>query len=380
MRGAMWGRAVVVFAVCAAATLMPPSASAAASTVTWGTYDVVTFGEMGFGPDGSLYTSDCGNARIYRVSSSGVVSVFAGAGPGGFDNGYSGDGGPALEAHFGCPVGLAFDAAGNLYVADHLNDVIRRIDPAGIVTTVAGVGPVLHWWPKGQGAQQGMPKKNGDGGPATQAILDKPWGIAFDAAGSLYIADREEEAIRKVDTDGIISTVAGTGRAGYNGDGIAAVDARLNRPIDVAFDAAGNLLITDEDNLRIRRVNARGVISTVAGNGASGCGGDGGPATAASFSDPNDVVLAPDGSLLVDDNACARVRRFRIGGSIQAFAGTGVPGCAGYGGPASAMRMNGVSLRYGPNGDLYMADQGCGVIVRVDGSGRTHLVATAPAT
>ncbi len=373
-----WRRSIIAMGAFAIALALMPRASA--SSATWGTFDVVRFSEMAFGPDGTLYTTDCGNARIYRVSASGQVSVFAGAGPGGFNNGYSGDGGPALEAHFGCPVGLAFDHAGDLYVADHLNDAIRKIDTTGIVTTVAGVGPSSNWWSKGQGSLSGISKHNGDGGPATQAILDRPWGISFDAAGNLYIADRDEDAVRKVDTAGIITTVAGTGQSGYNGDAIAATNARLDRPTYVAFDASGNLLITDENNGRIRKVNRNGIISTVAGNGTFGCTGDGGPATAAALQDPNGVVLAPDGSFFVDDNECNTVRRFRIGGSIQPFAGTGVDGCSGYGGPASRMQMNGVSLRFGPSGDLYMADQDCQVIVRVDATGRTHLVATAPST
>ena len=166
-----------------------PAAAASDPPATWGTSGPVGFGDMAFGSDGSIYTPDCRNARIYRVLPDGTVTVFAGAGDGGFDNGYSGDGGPALAAHFGCPISVISDGSGGLLVTDHLNDVIRRIDSHGIVSTVAGTGPLSTWshgaWVPGVG------KHAGDGGPAIEAVFDAPWGIERDPGGRLFIADRD---------------------------------------------------------------------------------------------------------------------------------------------------------------------------------------------
>src|SRR5437867_9947875 len=140
-----WVRHVTVFAAFAASIVVPGVASSNAAAATW-RFSPGIAGSVVPGPDGALYATDCAAARIYRVSPGGVVTVFAGSGPGSFDNGYSGDGGPAIDAHFACPVGLTFDAQGNLFVADHLNSVIRMIDTAGIVTTVVGTGPPSKWW------------------------------------------------------------------------------------------------------------------------------------------------------------------------------------------------------------------------------------------
>jgi hypothetical protein len=171
--------------------------------------------------------------------------------------------------------------------------------------------------------------------------------------------------------------VAGTGRHGYNGDGIDATTAKLNRPIEIAFDASDRLYITDENNYRIRMVNHAGIISTFAGDGRHGCGGDGGPAVDASFRNPGNLVFMPDGSLLISDGECHRIRRVAADGTISTFAGDGRAGCGGVGGPVNEMRIGGdVGLRYGPDGDLYISN--CHKIVRVDGTGITHLVATAP--
>ena len=180
-----------------------------AAAATWH-YSPGIEGGIVFGPDGAMYVTDSFNAFVYRVYTSGHASVFAGIGPPSpdgsppftkdhgwtEDTGYSGDGGPAVDAQLSFPLGLAFDAQGNLYIADHGNDVIRKVDTNGIITTVAGTGV------------RGF---SGDGGPATKAKLDKPLGVVFDAAGNMYIADEENERIRKVDTSGIMTTYGGTG-------------------------------------------------------------------------------------------------------------------------------------------------------------------------
>jgi sugar lactone lactonase YvrE len=361
----------------------------AASPPTWGTFARPGFSELAFGPDGSLYTTDCGNARVYRIGPKGHTSVFAGAGPGGYqqwvkvDGGrntsrpaiwvavgsYGGDGRHPTDALFNCTVGLAFDAAGDLFISDHGNSRIREIDTDGFVSTVAGVGPGVHTHLMGPGS--------GDGGPAVQGILDHPWGIAFDGSGNLYIADRDHDAVRMIDTNGTLTTVAGTGRHGFNGDGIDATTAKLDRPIEVALDASDRLYITDEDNHRVRMVNHAGIISTLVGDGRYGCGGDGGPAVDASLRNPGDLVFMPDGSLLVSDGECHRIRRVATDGTITTFAGNGRAGCGGVGGPIAEMQIGGdVGLAYGPDGDLYISN--CHRIVRVDDTGTTHLVARAP--
>ena len=359
-----------------------------ASPPTWGTFAPPGFQELAFAPDGALYATDCANARVYRVSSSGHTSVYAGSGPGGFVQwkhvkhlgwvalaSYGGDGRHPTDALFNCTVGITFDPAGDMFIADHGNGRIREIDTSGFVSTFAGVGPGAPW---GGPWTPGIGPKAGDGGLAVHGILDTPWGIAFDKAGNLFIAERDHDAIREVHTNGILTTVAGTGHRGFNGDGRTATSAELNRPLDVAFDGAGRLYITDENNHRIRRVNAAGIISTVVGNGHYGCGGDGGPATHASLKNPGDIVFAPDGSLLISDGECFRVRRVAPDGTISTFAGNGKPGCGGIGGPVSKLRIGGdVALRYGPDGDLYIVDY-CNRIVRVDSAGITHLFAKAP--
>ena len=184
---------------------------------------------------------------------------------------YRGDGGAAVAALLRFPEGVAVDGAGNLYIADRNAQRIRKVDAAGVISTVAGDGT------RGYG---------GDGGPAVAAQLDWPEGVALDGAGNLYIADVNNNRIRKVDAAGAISTVAGDGTQGFGGDGGPATAAQLNRPTGVALDGAGNLYIAEWSNRRIRKVDAAGAISTVAGDGTQGFGGDGGPATAAQLRSP----------------------------------------------------------------------------------------------
>lgn len=365
----------------------PAGDAITASPPTWGPYPV-GFGTPVFAADGTMFVPDCGNARVYHLDEQGRASVFAGSGPGGYVQwqevehlgwitlgSYGGDGRHPTDAQFNCPIALALDDAGNLFVSDHGNSRIREISTSGFVSTVAGVGPgVMHagpWTP-------GVGPEAGDGGPAVHGILDGPWGMAFDATGNLFVADRDHHAIREISTEGVITTVAGVGRHGYNGDGIPATEAKLNRAIFVAFDADGNLLISDENNYRIRMIDRDGIISTVAGDGRFGCGGDGGPATEASFRNPGEIAVGPDGSIVISDGECFRVRIVAPDGTISTLAGSGRHGCGGIGRDVSKLRIGGdVGLRYGPDGDLYLVD--CDRIVRVDDAGITHLVATPPA-
>jgi secreted PhoX family phosphatase len=367
-----------------------------ASATTWH-YSPGIEGGMVFGSDGSLYVTDSFNAFVYRVDTSGHTSVFAGIGPPSpdgsppitkdhgwtEDTGYSGDGGPAVDAQLSFPLGLAFDAQGNLYISDHGNDVIRKVDTNGIITTVAGVGP-SDTFVKGQWVP-GIQSKGGDGGPATQGVLESPWGITFDAHGNLYIADRDHDVIRKVDTSGIITTVVGTGVRGFSGDGGPATKAKLDKPLGVVFDAAGSMFVADENNARVRKVDANGIITTYGGTGSLACSGNGGPAMAAAIQNPHGIGFGLDGSLYVSEGDCNAVRKIDTHGGILPVLGTGTAGCAGLnGGAATAAELsNPGDLTFDARGNLYVDDRyvvdgECGVIVKVDTTGRTHVFLTMP--
>jgi sugar lactone lactonase YvrE len=267
-----------------------------------------------------LIVADDGNARVRRVDPcTGLIETIAGNGT----RAFSGDGGPALDAGLTASDALV-DAEGNLIISDTDNNRVRVVDAEGNINTLVGTGA------------EGF---SGDDGPATAATLNHPTGLHLDAAGNLYIADFDNGAVRKL-TGGTITTVAGTGVLGYNGDDIPATTAMLNQPTDMEVDEAGNLYIADFGGHRIRRVDAAtGLITTVAGTGVAGDGGDGGPATAALLNQPSDVKLDPSGALVVSDFGNQRIRRFTVGGSIEAVAGSGLRGYAGDGGPVLDARL-----------------------------------------
>ncbi|HEX2174078.1 MAG TPA: hypothetical protein VHL09_16725 [Dehalococcoidia bacterium] len=269
---------------------------------------------------GHLYIADTMNQCIRRVDAqSGLISTVAGTG----QRGYSGDSGPATEATFNEPYGVLPDRDGHLFIVDRLNAVIRRVDAhTGIVTTFAGTGE------KGSG---------GDGGPAHEAPLREPNAIDFDPTGNLYIADVADNRVRRVDAKtGIISTVAGTGRREFSGDGGPAAQASIEGARGVAFDAAGTLFICEREGSRVRRVDPQtGIIRTIAGTGRRGYAGDGGPALDATLNAPKWIHVGADGHLyLVDtENHCIR-RIDRDSGRIDTIAG-GHQGPDGDGGPAT---------------------------------------------
>jgi sugar lactone lactonase YvrE len=257
---------------------------AATSAALWGPYGV-TLDALG-----SLYIADRENNRIRKVNTTGIISTFAGNGTGV----YGGDGGQATAADIQEPFGLAFDAIGNMYIVDNGNDCIRKVNTGGIITTVAGIGT--------------SPGYTGDGIQATSSKLNSPAGLTIDSQGNLYIADNLNNRVRRVDTGGVITTIAGNGIEGYTGDGSFATSAELDSPMGVLFDATGNLYISCTTSNRIRKVNTNGIINTIAGNGTQSFSGDGSAATTASLNNPRGIAFDNAGNLFLADVNNGRIR------------------------------------------------------------------------
>ncbi|MGW7712198.1 NHL domain-containing protein [Streptomyces sp. wa1063] len=271
---------------------------------------------------GTLYFSDLSNHRVRKITTDGKISTVAGTGAAG----YAGDGGSAATAQLNCPREVAVDRTGTVYVADSANNRIRKITADGKISTVAGTGAA------GSG---------GDNGRAASAQLNKPYGVAVDSTGALYIAEFGGHRIRRVAADGKITTFAGTGAAGSAGDGGPAGSAQLNAPYAVAVDRDDAVYIADSVNHRVRRVAGDGKISTVAGTGTAGFAGDDGPATAAKLNKPYGIVVDTTGTLYISEYGNHRVRRVAGDGKISTVAGTGAAGFAGDDGPATAAKLNG---------------------------------------
>lgn len=272
---------------------------------------------------GDLFLADANNHVIRAITPQGVISTVAGTGIAGF----GGDRGQATAAYLDTPVSVAVDSSGNLFIADSHNQRIRKVSQ-GIITTVAG---------------SGVSGYAGDGGAATSAQLARPSGVALDANGNLYIADTNNQRIRRV-SGGVITTVAGNGEEFFAGDNGPAVGAALDQPTSIALDSAGKLYIADKNNQRVRVVDTSGVITTLAGNGSgafSGAfAGDGGTATAASLAKPVSVATDAAGNLYVADTNNQRIRQISPSGVISTVAGTGEQGYAGENGPALAAVLN----------------------------------------
>jgi trimeric autotransporter adhesin len=358
---------------------------------------------------GNLYIADSGNYRIRQVTN-GAIATVAGNGTAGF----SGDDGPATSAELSSPDDVSVDQAGNLYIADQLNNRIRKVSngviasvawgetslgknspatklngPTGVAVDVAGN---LYIADSGNnrirkltnGAMTtvaGGGSNLGDSGPATRAQLDSPSGVAVDSAGNVYIADTDDNRIRKVE-NGVITTVAGGGSS--LGENVLATSAQLGSPNGVAVDSAGDIYIADTANDRIRKVT-NGVIATVAGNGTTGFSGDSGPATSAELSGPEGIAVDSAGNLYIADTANNRIRKV-TGGTITTVAGGG--SSFGDGGPATSAQLHspaGVAVDLA--GNFYVADTGAnrirkvtsGVIATVAGGG-SSLGDNGPAT
>lgn len=293
-----------------------------------------------FDSDGNLYISDTDGNRVRKVDhATGEIMTVAGNGT----RGYSGDSGPAISAQLSEPMGLAF-RAGELYIADSANSRVRKVDAMGKITTVAGT------------MSYGF---SGDLGPATSAELQGPSGLAFDSNGNLYIADSANNRIRRVDTSGYISTVAGTGTAGYSGDGGLAASAELSHPLDVAFDGNGNLYISDMLNSSIRMIDTFGKIGTVAGLGSQGYPMDGAQADAYGLGSPCGLAFDLEGNLYVSDCLYARVYRIDTSGILTFVAGNSSSFFGGDGGLATVAGINFPNdVAIDGNGTLYIADTG----------------------
>jgi uncharacterized protein (TIGR03437 family) len=289
---------------------------------------------------GNLYIAEFYGQRLRMVNTSGIITTVAGNG----NPGYSGDGGQATSASLDGPYRVTIDAAGNIYIPDSGNSVVRKVATDGTITTVAGNGSSGY---------------SGDGGLATSASLNYPEAVAFDAAGNYYIADEGANVIRKVDTAGIITTFAGTGAAAYTGDGGPAASATLDGPVGVAIDAAGDVYISDQENNVIRKVNTSGIITTVVGTGKVGFSGDGGPAIAAEMYYPASIGLDASGNLYIPDINNYRIRVLLTNGNIQTVAGDGIEGYGGDDGPALDAEINAPrSVAAAANGNVYIGDFG----------------------
>jgi hypothetical protein len=312
-------------------------------------------------PNGSIVFSDCEAQRVFRLGADGTTHVIAGSGPDGFDAGrFAGDGGPATDARLNCPSGLVFDLQGNLFVADSLNNRVRMIDTHGVITTVAGSGEI--------GLDHGG--YSGDGGPATKALMEFPYGLAFARDGNLLISDHGNDVIRMVDAAGMISTIAGTGHGGFSGDGGPATDAQLHSPWSLVVDGDGNLFVVDQENVRIREIDTHGVISTFAGGGSVGASGQDTSALDVAFTEPYGLALDSAGDLFVSDDLANVIQEIDTQGTVTTIAGTGEAAGAGDGGPAADAQLDTPwGVLFGDDGNLYVADSGNDCIRAIDAGG-----------
>jgi sugar lactone lactonase YvrE len=277
--------------------------------------------QLAFDGAGNLYGVDCQDSWIFRIDTEGRLWIVGGTGA----QGFSGNGGTAAHAEFTCPAGVAVDSAGNLYVSDHDNRV-RRIDLRGIVHAFAGAGPIPP-------LDSGDGSFGGDGGPARRARLRAPANLAFDARGNLFLSDRGNRAVRRIDSEGTITTVA-----------------KIGQPEGIAFDAAGALYAADSKSNRVRRVDRKGAITTFA-----------------RLAYPDGLAFDERGNLYVAEPDANVVRRIDPHGTVTTIAGTGKPGFSGDEGPATKARLNRpYALAFDAKGNLYIGDHDNGAIRKVD--------------
>jgi len=304
--------------------------------------DAELYGPYGVALDGlgNIYIIDQLNQRIRKIDASGIIITIAGTGTAG----YSGDSGLAMNAQINLPRGIAADDSGNVYIADYGNNCIRKVDNMGYITTIAGTG---------------HPGYTGDNGPAVAAKLNSPSGVAVDNKGNIFIADRSNQVVRKVNSAGIITTFAGNGIYGYNGDNWpSALLASFEFPTALAVDKMGNVYIADQFNERIRMVDTSGYISTVWGDGNIGFSPDNDPATLSWMCEPDGVALDSIGDIYVSDECDHRIRKLEAGaGAVITIAGNGI---SGYNGDSASALLTEIGdckgIASDPSGIVYFAD------------------------
>jgi uncharacterized protein (TIGR03437 family) len=305
---------------------------------------------------GNMFILIAGTGRVRKVTPAGIITTYAGNGT----NGFGGDGGTATSAELFPGHGIAVDGSGNLYIADLYNNRVRKVDSSGIMTTVAGSGTANSI---GQGGY------SGDGGPATSALVNLPTAVAVDAAGNLYIADTSNYRIRRVDkTTGVIMTVVGNGNAlpnnGNPNDGSAATSVAIGQPTSLTLDLAGNIYFST--GARVQKVDTGGIIRTVAGTGVLGDTGDNGPGASAQVKSVAGLATDNAGNLYIAENSY-RVRRVDASGTITTVAGNGTRGYTGDGGPAiSAQFEDPQDVVVDSAGNLYISDSSSNVVRKVN--------------
>ncbi len=311
--------------------------------------------DLAFDQNGTLYIAD--QNRIRAVNSRAVINTVAGA-----DYLFGiGDGGSATAAELYLPSAVALDRSGNLYIADTGTNRVRRVSPAGGITTIAG---------------SAAPSTGGEATVATATWLSSPMGVAVDSFGNLLIVETGTNRVRKVAADGLIRTIVGTGTAGLGPDSLPPTQTDLKSPQGICLGQSGNLYIVDTANHRVLLVPPEGVVSTAAGNGAAGSGGDGGPASLAQLNQPTACAVDTAGELYIADTYNHRIRKVDASGVIFTVAGTGIAGYEGDEGPAVSARLNtprGVTVD--DNGNIYISDTGNNAIRQVTPDGAIHTIA-----
>ncbi len=273
---------------------------------------------------GNIFIGDANNNRVRKINTSGIISTVAGTGVAGFN----GDGLLATNTQLNFPYGMSVNRAGMIVIADRSNHRIRSIQTelGGVVTTIAGTGVAGF---------------SGDGGLAIAAQINHPQGVFWDRFNNVFFCDDDNHRVRRIDgVTGIITTIAGTGTVSFSGDGGPATAATFNHPVGVTVDSADNMYIADYANHRIRKINPSGIISTICGNGSATFSGDGGPATAATVSYPKDIFADSRGNIIFTDAGNQRIRKINAAGIITTIAGNGSIGYSGDGGAATLAKLN----------------------------------------